>query len=171
MAMNFEELDGVTRQRMLTELDAELAGPNPYLGRGLSVAGRAAFPALMREAIQGGNEESLAAALNRADYWNPTESYERNGVTRERQVNVRQAAERLALTEFNTWYVRGLARRLLATPRDAIATHHVRNCDRSAYNRMRIREPRPKRQWCSAARVLAWPGDFAASSLVTHAPV
>lgn len=113
MAMNFEELNQATRDSMLAEYEAELAGPNPYFGRGLSSAGRSAFPELMREAIRGGNEDSFASALNRADYWNPTESYERNGVVRERQVNLRQASERLALTEFNTWYVRGLARRLL----------------------------------------------------------
>lgn len=111
--MNFEELDETTRQRMLVEFNAELAGGNPYFGKGLSPAGRAAFPAMMRAAIQGGNEESLAVALNRADYWNPTEEYERNGVVRERNVNVRQASERLALTEFNTWYVRGLSGRLI----------------------------------------------------------
>jgi hypothetical protein len=35
------------------------------------------------------------------------------GVTRERRVNVAQATGRLCLSEFNTWYVRGLATRLL----------------------------------------------------------
>jgi len=103
MPMNFEELDQTTRDLMLAELEAELAGPNPYFGRGLSPSGRATFPDLMRRAIREGNEVSLAADLERADYWNPTETYERNGVVRERQVNVRQASERLALTEFNTW--------------------------------------------------------------------
>jgi hypothetical protein len=34
-------------------------------------------------------------------------------VERERRVNVRQASERLALTEFNTWYVAGFAHRLV----------------------------------------------------------
>jgi hypothetical protein len=40
------------------------------------------------------------------------ETYVLKGVTRERQVNVAQATERLCLTEFNTWYVRGFASRL-----------------------------------------------------------
>ena len=98
MAMNFEALDEVTRRCMLQEFSA---------------AGRAAFPEMMREAINRGNEETLGAALNRADLWNGMETYERNGVFRERRINVRQASERLALTEFNTWYVRGLSRRLI----------------------------------------------------------
>jgi hypothetical protein len=120
MAMNFEELHQATRELMLAEFEAELAGPNPYFGKGLSSSGRAAFPDLMRRAIREGNEESLAAELNRDDYWNPRETYERNGVVRERQVNVRQASERLALSEFNTWYVRGFARRLMNKGRGSV---------------------------------------------------
>lgn len=111
--MLFEELDAITRRLMLREFEAEIAGPNPYFGKGLSPEGHARFPAFMLTAIQNGNEVSLAHDLDHAGLWNPTETYVRNGVTRERQVNVRQAAERLALTEFNTWYVRGLAKRLM----------------------------------------------------------
>ena len=90
-----------------------LRATNPYFGKNLSAAGRAAFPELMRAAINRGNEETLGAALNRPGFWNAKEPYERNGVLRERRINVRQASERLALTEFNTWYVRALGRRLM----------------------------------------------------------
>jgi len=113
MAMNFEELDGTTRRYMLLEFEAEMAGEHPYIGSNLSVAGRAAFPELMRVAIKEGTEVTLRADLNRPGLWKGKETYERNGVFRERRINVRQASERLALTEFNTWYVRGLARRLM----------------------------------------------------------
>jgi len=112
MAMNFEELDGKTRGYMLSEFEAEQSGGNPYRPKGLSAMGLSAFPKLMREAIQNGNEETLKASLSQTPLWNPTETYVRNGVARERQLNVDQASERLALTEFNTWYVRGLAKRL-----------------------------------------------------------
>lgn len=98
---------------MLEEFEAEEAGGNPYRGKGLSSSGTLAFPELMREAIRDGNEETLSASLQVAAYWNPMETYVRNGVQRQRQVNVQQASERLALTEFNTWYVRGFAKRLL----------------------------------------------------------
>lgn len=113
MAMTFEEFDGTTRRYMLKELEAELASGNPYLGQNLSIAGRAAFPELMRAAINRGNEETLAAKLNRPSLWEEKETYTLKGVSRQRRINVRQASERLALTEFNTWYVRGLARRLM----------------------------------------------------------
>ncbi len=104
MAMNFKELDTPTREHMLAAFEAEEAG-GPYRSQVLSAAGLAAFPELMRDAIQSGDESTLGAALARDDFWE-----ERDGGGR--TVNVRQSAERLALTEFNTWYVAGLARRL-----------------------------------------------------------
>lgn len=114
MPMQFEELDGATRDFMLSEFDAEQSSGNPYFSPLLTAAGIAAFVRLMREAIANGNEVSLTAALVPVEYWHTTETYERNGVVRTRNVNIRQADERLALTEFNTWYVHGLARRLLS---------------------------------------------------------
>ena len=104
--MNFEELDDTTRGYMSQEFGTEIASQNPYFARNLSTAGRAAFPELMREAINTGNEETLGAALNRADLWDAMD-------LRGRRINVHYVSERLALTEFNTWYVRGFARRLM----------------------------------------------------------
>jgi hypothetical protein len=115
MAMNFEELDGATRRWMYERFEAEEASGDAYRSKTLSPAGLAAFPDLMRAAIRdpNGNEVTLAGALNRPEFWSPTEFYVRRGVERERNVNFGQASERLALTEFNTWYVAGLAHRLL----------------------------------------------------------
>jgi hypothetical protein len=111
--MNYGELDNVTRKAMLAEFEAEENSGQPYRSKAVSEEGLKAFPMLMRSAIESGDEGSLGDALNDPGYWLPTEEYVRSGVTRERQRNIRQAAERLALTEFSTWYVRGLARRLL----------------------------------------------------------
>ena len=111
--MNFEELDEITRRYMLTEFEAEESGDQPYRGKRLAALGRREFPGLMRQAIRSGNEQSLILSLLNPSYWNPTEPYRRQGVQRERQINLHQVAESLGLTEFNTWYVRGLARRLL----------------------------------------------------------
>ncbi len=114
MAMRFTELDGTTREWMLTRFEVEEASGVPYRSEVLSGAGLMAWPNLMRDAIldPAGSEITLAAALNAPAYWNPTETYVRSGVTRDRKVNVAQASERLAITEFNTWYVAGLAHRL-----------------------------------------------------------
>ncbi len=114
MAMNFEELDETTRHYMLGEFEAEEAGGHPYRSPNLNANGLAAFPDVMRSAIQQGNEQTLADVLNDPSLWNETEPWTRLGVPQEpRRINVRQQSERLALTEFNTWYVRGLSRRLL----------------------------------------------------------
>lgn len=104
--MNFEELDHGTREHMLAAFENEEAS-GPYRSQVLSAAGLAAFPDLMRDAIRAGDETALAAGLTRDDFW---EEYDAGG----KRVNVRQSAERLALTEFNTWYVAGLARKLQA---------------------------------------------------------
>lgn len=113
MRMLFEELNDETRRHMLREFTAEQASPNPYRSQTLSTAGLSVFPQLMADAIRSGNEESLMTALSNPTYWSLTETYVLKGVMRQRKVNLQQAAERLALTEFNTWYVRGLSRRLL----------------------------------------------------------
>jgi hypothetical protein len=113
MPMHFEELDETTRRFMLAEFESEEASGKPYRARGLSPKGLSVFHDVMREAIQSGTEETLSAALANPAYWDRHEIYYRTGNPSTRRVNVHQAAERLGLTEFNTWYVRGLARRLL----------------------------------------------------------
>jgi hypothetical protein len=113
MAMSFEELDGSTRRFMLLEFDAEQRSTSPYRGRNLTAQGIPASISHIREALESGTEQSLTAALSSEVYWNAVETYTRSGTARTRALNFRQCAERLALTEFNTWYVRGFSRRLL----------------------------------------------------------
>ena len=57
-------------------------------------------PDVMREAISGGDESSLATRLTRQDCWNPSETYQRSGRTHQRKVNYESAAKALAITEF-----------------------------------------------------------------------
>jgi len=109
---HFEELDTTTREWMLREFEAEEDG-SPYRSFRLCPEGSAAFPDVMREAIRNGNDVTLAASLCAPSLWLPGESYIKNGIARTRRINPAKAAEALAITEFNTWYVRGLARRLL----------------------------------------------------------
>jgi len=108
----FEELDDVTRRCMLEEFRAEWS-TNPDKSPRLSAAGLAAFPGLMEAAILNGNEVTLARALANRGYWRPSELYARGGRGHARIVNPAKAAQALAITEFNTWYVRGLSRKLI----------------------------------------------------------
>ena len=110
---NFEELDEVTRKWMLKEfLDEENSG-NPYRSKRLSPLGLEVFPKEIEEAIRGGNEESLARALSNPSYWKQSESSRRGIKGYSKSVDPIKSARALAYTEFNTWYVRGFARRLI----------------------------------------------------------
>jgi hypothetical protein len=113
MAMNYEELDESTREFMRNEFDNDEASGNAYRSKALSAYGKETFPNLMRAAIISGNEVSLCQALEVESYFDPSEEYTREGVTRTRRRNIRQSAERLSLTEFSTWYVKGFAKRLI----------------------------------------------------------
>ena len=98
---------------MLAEFEAEEASGKPYRSKALSDAGRAAFSKLMREAIIRGNEQTFITSLLDPNYWKSTETYARGGGIRTRTINVKQAAERLGITEFNIWYAHGFAKRLM----------------------------------------------------------
>ena len=115
MALLLDELDDTTREHMLREFEMEMSSENPFKPATLSLKGRAAWPNLMRDAIRDGHDGTLhAALLNDPALFNSHESYVRNGVAHQRAINHEQASERLATSEFNTWYVRGLSARLLA---------------------------------------------------------
>ena len=110
MAFCFEQLNSETRAVMKLEFESEQMSGAPYFGKNLSQLGVASFPTLMTAAIINGDENTLTDSIARPEYWNSVEQYVRDGVARTRNVNIRQASERLANSEFNTWYVRGLTR-------------------------------------------------------------
>ncbi len=127
--MAFEELDSVTREWMLQSFDEDEADPNPYRAKDLTPVGRREFARLMRAAISGpnGNELTLGAALSDAGFWNSSRSYVRRGKTVTARVDPSVTAKRLALTEFNTYYVSGLAHRLLAEGEAACIVYRAAN--------------------------------------------
>lgn len=110
---DFDELDEITRKWMLEEFQQEENVGNPYRSPRLSSLGLSVFPKEMEKAIREGNEETLAHVLSNSAYWQSSETFERGFKTHTRKINPVKAAEFLAHTEFNTWYVRGLARRLI----------------------------------------------------------
>lgn len=128
----FEELTEETRQVMLQECESEQSQEVHYMSPRLSAEGSRVYPDLMREAIVLGNEESLEQALLRPEYWVQTEMYQRSGRYQERRVNFQTAAKTFAITEFNTWYVRGLARLLL--------NEGIETCE--VYRAEAVQEPR-----------------------------
>jgi len=109
----FEELNPQTRRYMLEEFREEQLSANPYRPKVLTPEGEAAFVGIMEEHLLGGTEASLMIALSRPRYW-----VER-GVRNTKRGPVpyflpaTQRAKIFALTDFNTWYVRGLCRVLI----------------------------------------------------------
>jgi hypothetical protein len=111
--MQFEELDSVTREWMLKEFQKEQDGINSYQSKEMTPFGISQFKVLMEKAIISGNEVMLGKDLSIPSFWQPYGYSHRNGKSFRRKINFIESASRFALTEFNTWYVRGLAKRLM----------------------------------------------------------
>jgi hypothetical protein len=111
--MNFEELNDGTRSWMLKEFQKEEGNGSPYRSKDMSEHGKSEFPKIMEKAIKTGNEVTLGQELPKASFWLSVSNRYRNGKWIRVTINPRAWAERLALTEFNTWYVRGLSRKLI----------------------------------------------------------
>jgi hypothetical protein len=112
--MYFEELDFITREHMITEFDIEEDSGKPYRSKELSTDGLNVFAGFMRKAITEGNDVSLIQDLSHPQYWMRSSSRQSaKGGTQTVTINRRYKAEQLGLTEFNTWYVRGLVKRLM----------------------------------------------------------
>lgn len=126
MGLNFADLDDATRQHMLAELERDLKTDNLYLGKYLSAAGETEYPKLLREAIESGTDDSLAAALTAPGLFKS--HYEKKkpsgGFT---NAKVPHTANRtLAEGEFNRFYLRGICLRALAEGTNSIEIYRAR---------------------------------------------
>jgi hypothetical protein len=110
----FEELDEDTRSFMLEELEHDARSDAIYFSARFSEAGKSACYDCLREAIQNGNEQTLAAALSRPDFWKPFEVHHRGTKSYPVKIAPINVARIYAQGEFNVYYLRGLCRRLLA---------------------------------------------------------
>ena len=113
MALYLENLDDRTRQLMLEELEYDVAHNQLHISPFLSGQGQRDYASLIREAIQHGTDETLAQELK---------SHRRISRTLPRRqpkggysiaATPENAAEVLAESEFNRYYIRGLARRAI----------------------------------------------------------
>lgn len=99
----FENLDEVTRRYMLLEVEEAIQASQLYLSQRFSAQGRERYPDLLREAAQGGDETSLAAALVHEQLLVEREPYG----TGTRRVPA-TAARTIAEGQFNAFYMRGV---------------------------------------------------------------
>jgi hypothetical protein len=113
MALNLVDLDSETRKHMLAELDEDVARGRLYLSPRLNERGLREYAAMLRAAIETGNDETLAVALIREDAISAYEVSHRRGRPFRKRVP-HDAHLTLAEGEFNRFYLRGLCQSVLA---------------------------------------------------------
>jgi hypothetical protein len=126
VALELADLDGKTRREMIAELEHDLAAGTLYTGKYLTDLGVERYPVLLREAIGGGSDESLIAALSDPGLFATTyQKRKPKGGFAPAKVPY-TAPVTLAEGEFNRFYLRGLCRRALATGAQEIEIYRAR---------------------------------------------
>jgi hypothetical protein len=113
MSLYYVNLDDRTRQLMLEEVEYDIAHNQLHISPFLSGQGVRDYPNLLREAIRAGNDETLAEQLRahrRITKTLPRKKPKGGFSIASAPVN---AAEVLAESEFNRFYIRALARRAI----------------------------------------------------------
>ena len=134
MALNYHNLDDRTRRLMLEEMDYDIAHDQLHISPFLSGQGQRDYANLLREAIQHGDDETLAKSLRahrRITRALPRRKPEGGYMIAAAPTN---APRILAESEFNRFYIRALARRAID---DGIPELIV-------YRAKRVRNPRPE---------------------------
>ncbi len=134
MALYLENLDDRTRQLMMDEFDYDISHNQLHISPFLSGQGQRDYANLLREAIRNGDDETLAQSLREhrrilrtLPRRNPKGGY---SIT----ATPENAAQVLAESEFNRYYIRALARRAIA---DGISELVI-------YRAKPVSSPRPK---------------------------
>lgn len=117
MGLAFRDLIDETRRLMVEEIDGDARGSGFYLSNYLNDQGQQSWPRCLGDAARAGNDDSLAATLrsNRA-FKSHTERRKPKGGYTMAAVPV-TAADTLAQSQFNMYYMRALALRALAEGR------------------------------------------------------
>jgi hypothetical protein len=137
MTLYFENLDDRTRQLMLDEMEYDIEHNQLHISPFLSGQGQRDYPNLLREAMQGGNDETLAESLRehrRILKTLPRRQPKAGGYSI--AATPENAAQVLAESEFNRYYIRALARRAIE---DGISELVI-------YRAKPARNPRPESQ-------------------------
>jgi hypothetical protein len=111
MGYRLRILDSTTRAYMLMEFEAACRMNKYFLPKALTEIGRLALRSIIADAIRNGTEKLFCARISNPIYWKPRIQLHEHSANRKRfdsQVEV------YAETEFNYWYVRGYAKRLIS---------------------------------------------------------
>jgi hypothetical protein len=111
MALNLEDLDAVTRKYIVAEIQADVANGQVYYSKYLTHKGRLEWDRLLLEAARAHDSEWLAEQLREEGLAVPViVAHDKRGFNRRAPL----PTETLADSEFNRYYIRGLAARAVA---------------------------------------------------------
>ena len=120
MGLVYENLDEETRRLMVEEVEFDISGPGLYLSSYCNPNGRDLWPELLREAARAGSDATLEAALQaKKCFLSHAQRRKPKGGYTMVAVPV-TAAQTLAESQFNTYYMRALARRAVAESRSLV---------------------------------------------------
>lgn len=127
MGLNYASLDQQTRDLMVAELDHDLSSATVYLSPRLSDIGRAEYADLLRDAMQNGSDDTLAAALGSDGRLNAkeTQRHPRGGPDIVKNVP-HTAPATLAEGEFNRFYIRAVCRRAIDGGQTGVIAYRAR---------------------------------------------
>ncbi len=113
--MIFEELTSVVRTHMHNEFQAEQSSQHcpPYRPKVLTALGESIFCATMEEHLLHGTEDTLRQALSPSIFWveRGIRNTKKGPVPYTLPGHLR--AKVFAVTDFNSWYIRGLCKQLM----------------------------------------------------------
>jgi hypothetical protein len=127
MALYFENLDERTRGLMLDEMEYDITNNQLHISPFLSGQGQRDYAHLLREAIQNGDDETLAQSLRehrRIVRTQPRRQPKAGGYSI--AATPENAADVLAESEFNRYYIRALARRAIEDGIDELVIYRAK---------------------------------------------
>lgn len=125
MPLEYADLDDTTRRFMLEELQRDIDGGVLYLSNRLSSEGKDVYSSLLREALEKGNDRSLAEALAKPGVLRSHETVTRKGRLVEAKVP-HTAPQTMSEGEFNRFYARGLCRRAIEAGIDRLVVYRAK---------------------------------------------
>jgi hypothetical protein len=126
MALTLLNFDNDIRRLMLNEIDADIAACTLFISPRLSARGIQDYPQLLKDAVARGNDDWLEAQINQFGRLNLTEEKKKpkGGYTTARVPS--NAAEVIAVGEFNRFYLRALCITALALGIPALVIYRAR---------------------------------------------
>lgn len=127
MKFKFENLDQQTRELMISEINTDIEKGLLYFSKRFNDTGRKLYAKLLLDSVSSGDEETLANSLKSNNCFAEKEARNgKNGVTYAKIPET--ASQTLAESEFNRFYIRGLALRAIASSQ-TLTIYRARHSD------------------------------------------